>query len=568
MKNITKLFLFIFILGLFFVSCRSRYNPKYYYSKSSSSEINSPGDNFPGDDLPDDIFPDDDYINEIPTWGNIPIWGGSNSGTNGGSSGGTVTVYLDPFKYGEWNDPNYKFSMNFDNMLIRASFDGNNRPTYKLVSGNWNFKNASYNTYGYDGPDTSGSGQSIKSVQYWLYKGKNPLFAADSRYNKSDRLSRFYFYRFNGMALGLVYTDNFLVAIDKYSKLVFAYAVPVEWKQYIAGTPKAPVKWGSVDAGWEADYNGGGRVNFKVSGASYFYEYDPIGIVKPNGDIEIYKWCSDSIGNNKRYGPRIEGGNYHDLSRPIATYGMAGRSPYIPIKTNITTGGSNSSGGIDIDDDFIFEGGETTKDIITITVNNFKNIVAWTWHYNAVAMIKDLKRSVGFYHYKIGGKVYDANYPSEIEYIASMDDIPSVVNYSQLRKLDWDEQINISKSKSYEIEDIKRDKDIYLDLAADIAKYNLNLNFVDTIGFGKNYSGWVANKDSQKVRLIFDPSKDAFVVDSVKDENGFSDITVDKDFTLKRGEKKDFTIKYVWKGLTGYNEKAELTYTLEFKSAS
>ena len=557
MKNIIKLFLFMFILGLFFISCSSRFNPKYYYNKSVNS-MNGSVD----DDLPDDFYPDDDFGNDIPIWdgySDIPTWGDLAFSTNGNSSG-TTTVYLDPFKYGEWNDPNYKFSMNFDNMVIQASFDGNNRPSYKLVNGNWNFKNSSLNTYGYDGPNTSGSGQSISSVQYWLYKGKNPLFSADSRYNRSDKLSRFYFYRFNGMALGLVYTDNYLVAIDKYSKLVFAFAVPVEWKQYIAGTPKAPVRWGSVDAGWETDYNGGGRVDFKVNGASYFYEYDPIGIVKPNGEIEIYQWCLDSIGNNKRYGPRIDGGNYYDTSRAIATYGKAGRSPYIPIKTNISSTGD----GV-VDDDLIFDN-EYTKDIISITVKDFKNIVAWTWHYNGAGLFSDLKRSVGYYHFKIGGAVYDADYPRDVEYIWSMYDIPSVVNYDQLYKLDWDEKINISESKSYKIENIKQ-KDVYIDLAADIAKYNLNLSFVDTIGFGNNHSGWVANKGSQKVRLVFDAEKDAFVLYATKDDNGFSDMLVydrHKDFTLKRGERKDFTIRYIWKGLTGYEEKAELTYTLEF----
>ena len=539
-RKIYLFILFITILAVLF-SCKSRLNPRYYYNNKSLSN----GGNSGGGDLPDDIDPDEPDTNK----------GGVETNENG-----TVTVYLDPFVHGEWNKPDYRFNINFDSKQIRASFDGNNRPSYNLVNGNWNLANASENSYYYDGPNTSGAGQSISYVKYYLYKGKNPLFAAESRYNKSDKLKRFNFYRFNGKALGMVYTDNFLVAIDTYSKLVFAYAVPVEWKQYIAGTPKAPVSWGSVDAGWEIDYNGGGKVNFKVSGASYFYEYDPIGIVKQNGEIEIYKWCSDSIGNNKRYGPRIDGGNARDLSRPIATYGIPGRSPYIPIKTNVSKDDTN---GIIGGDDY----GETTKDIITITPKSFKSIEAWTWHYG-VYLFNDLKRNAGFYHYKIGGIVYDGNFPTEVEYIWRMDDLPTIANEGHLDKFRWGETRYGNKSKSYEVEDIKRDKDIYIDLAADIGKYNLTMTFADTGGFGYNYSGWVANKGSQKVRLIYDPDKDAFVIDSIKDANGFSHMTIaDPNFTLKRGEKKDFTIKYVWKGLTGYDEKAELTYTLEFKSS-
>ena len=543
--KIRKIYLFIlFITAFLFVySCQSRLNPRYLYNSKSLSDNGNSG----GGDLPDDI-PDEPSD--------------TNAGGGETNEDGTVTVYLDPFVHGEWNKSDYRFNMNFDDMQIRASFDGNNRPTYKLVSGNWNFVNSSANSYSYSGPDTTGAGQSISWVQYYLYKGKNPLFAVDSRYNKSDRMKRFYFYRFTGKALGMVNTDNYLIAIDTYSKLVFAYAVPVQWKQYIAGTPKAPIKWGSVDAGWEADYNSGGKASFKVSGASYFYEYDPIGIVKQNGEIEIYQWCSDSIGNNKKYGPRIDGGNVKDLSRPIATYGMPGRSPYIPIKTNVSKGDTN---GIIGGDDY----GETTKDIITITAKSFKNIEAWTWHFG-VYFFHDLKRSVGFYHFRIGGAVYDGNFPTEVDYIENMNELGGISDYkSDLVYLDWNQEKKFTKSKSYEIEDIKRDKDVYLDLASDIGKYNLTMTFTDTAGFGYNHSGWVANKGSQKIRLIYDPDKDAFVMYSIKDANGFSHMTIaDPNFTLKRGEKKDFTIKYTWKGLTGYNESAELTYTLEFKSAS
>ena len=551
--KIKKIYLFILFITafLFIYSCQSRFNPRYFYNKSASDENNG------GDDLPGEFDPDDE---RIPIWSTnyIPDFSGDSS--DGTNEDGTITVYLDPFVHGEWNKPDYRFNMNFDNMQIRASFDGNNRPSYQLVSGNWNLANSSESSYYYDGPNTTAGGQSLSSVQYWLYKSRNPLFAVTSRYNKSDRMKRFYFYRFNGKALGLVYTDNYLVAIDTYSKLVFAYAVPVEWKQYIAGTPKAPIKWGSVDAGWETDYNSGGKASFKVSGATYFYEYDPIGIVKQNGEIEIYKWCLDSIGNNKRYGPRIDGGNARDLSRPIATYGMPGRSPYIPIKTNISGG---STDGVLGGDDY----GETTKDIITVTAKSLRSIGAYTWRFGAYYLGK-LLISEGYYHYKIGGVVYDGNFPSEVEYIWRMNDLLPLIAYEgELSKFGWGETKYANNHfKSYEIEDIKRDKDIYIDLAADIAKYNLSLEYVDTAGFGNNYSGWVANKDSQKVRLIYSPDKDAFVVDSVKDENGFSQMTVDKNFTLKRGEKKDFIIKYVWKGSTGYYETMELTYTLGFKA--
>ncbi len=574
--KIKKIYLFILFIAVFLLiySCGSRFNPRYYYNKNLNTSAGYIG----GGNLPDDFDPDiEDDPFDNPSYTNQG--GDTNSGdstiTNSdGSTTITKTVYLDPFQNGEWNDPNYRFSMNFDNMVIRASFDGNNRPSYKLVNGGWNSGNSREKSYYYNGPDTSAAGNHINSVQYWLYKGRNPLFKPDARYNKTNRIERFYFYRFNGKALGLVYIDNYLIAIDKYSKLVFGFAVPVEWKQYVAGTPKAPVNWGSVELGYEIDKDSGGKASFKVNGASYFYEYDPVGILKSDGTIEMYQWCLNSIGNNSRYGPRIEGNNARDTSRAIATYGKPGRSPYIPIQTNITVvvppGGNvddyinnGSGGGGIIEDD-----GEITKDIITVTAKSFKSIKAYSWHYN-VYLSGNLKRSVGFYNYKIGAAIYDDSFPSGIRYLASMNDVGGITPYEDLLKLDWNEQVNLSGSQTFEVEDIKN-KDVYIELGSDIAKYNLNTIYVDTAGFGRygSGSGWIAQSGSQKITFLYNDDKGAFEIYSKRNQNTFSDMSINNNFTLKRGEKKDYTIRYLWKGITGFYECADVTYTLEFKSAS
>lgn len=578
MKNIVKLCVLITILAFIFISCRSRFNPRYYYNKSAdNSSIDDSGFVDGDGDLDFDDGGGSEFTNDNSYTNN----GGSL--TNGGSSDGsftvtTNTVYLDPFNNGDWNDKNYRFSMNFDNYVIQATFDGNNRPTYRLVRGNWYSSNPSRNEYYYDGPNTSGSGQPIYSVKYYLYKSKNPAFATNSRYNKNERMQRFYFYRFTGRALGLVDTDNYLIAIDTYSKLVFAFAVPVQWKQYIAGTPKAPVGWGSADAGWEADYNSGSRVYFKVEGVQYFYEYDPIGIVKENGEIEIYQWCLDSIGNNKRYGPRIDGGNPKDLSRAIATYGQPGRSPYIAIKTNIVvtngSGGNNggSSGGGDSSDsggNDSYVSGDTTIDRVTITAKSFKNINVTTYNYN-VYWNYTFKRQTGFFTYNIGGSAYDGNFPTEAETIAQKADVSGIATHESLQKVDTDATINLSGSKSFDLENIKVDKDIYLDLASDIRKYNLNVHWADTIGFGNNGSGQMTSKSTPILRMVYNPDSDMFAVDNKASYYNYPNtmMNYDRNFTLKKGERKDFTITYIWWNGNQPNigEKVEVTYTLEFKS--
>ena len=99
-------------------------------------------------DIEDDPFDNPNYTNQ----GGDTNSGGSTITNSDGSTTITKTVYLDPFQNGEWNDPNYRFSMNFDNMVIQASFDGNNRPSYKLVNGGWNSGSAQKSYY-YNGHD-------------------------------------------------------------------------------------------------------------------------------------------------------------------------------------------------------------------------------------------------------------------------------------------------------------------------------------------------------------------------------------------------------------------------------
>lgn len=589
-RKIHLIILFIAFFSLIY-SCRSRFNPKYYYNKTlGSSEDFGNG----GNEFPDDFDPDDDIIDN----------GGNNGDANDNNNGGntnnngsyirTNTIYLDPFTNGEWNSPSYKFDMNFDDYVIEASFSADNRPSYKLVRGGWNSSDLSKNEYYHNGAPTTGAGQSIQSVKYYLYKSKNPLFSATSKYNSSEKIKRFYFYRFTGKALGMVDTDNYLVAIDTYSKLVFAFAVPVQWKLYMAGTPKAPIKWGSVELGWEADYNSGNQASFKVDGASYFYEYDPVGIVKSDGTIEIYQWCLDSIGNNKKYGPRIDGGNASDLSRAIATYGKPGRSPYLPIKTNIIVTNGNVNTGNDSSNDGNYSDNEkTTKERITVTAKSLKNYTArsgegWGKTMGVKSMwppyYYDIK-DYAFFAYGIGASVYDAEIPTETatleNFYANGVGIKTLgLKGGEKLKLKHNEQKTFSGENSYklEVENIK-EKEINIELASTLFKYNLLLDYIDTDNFGKNGSRDVSRIDGgQKIVLSYDSKVDGFVVaeagpkyfNSTQSDNSKTvEIRYDNSFILKRGEKKDFRIWYYWDSMDsslGYYEIVDIVYSLEFKS--
>lgn len=220
----------------------------------------------------------------------------------------------DPFKYPQNNDINDKdFDGNvFNTWFITAKFLSGNIPEYKFLkeySSPWHLKDANTKEYRYIGPDTTAASGSLNpsfTPTYYKYKGKNHKYAYNGKYNTGahgERMERFYFYRFTGTAVG-VSLDNALIAIDKYTKLAFAYAKPVSF-----GSFGNPTSWKAIDE--KSEYK--------------FYEYDPVGIVSNDGSVELYDWFKNNL----------KAGNYEpflgDLTRDVANYNKPGRSPYFYI---------------------------------------------------------------------------------------------------------------------------------------------------------------------------------------------------------------------------------------------
>lgn len=524
-----KYILYILFISTFIMSCGGHFfNPKYYYNSNKIGSSTSSGDD------------------------SIDIGGG----------GEGLSPEEDPFNNENndkpWNEPNYGgFELDLDNMVIEAYFDKNNRPTYKLKEGQWTPLDSSKNEYYYNGANTSAAGYEMGNVKYYMYKAKNPTFEPNSSYNKSDRLERFYFYKFYGSYMG-VGTENYLIAIDKYSKLVFAFAVPTKWKNMLVRY--APEEWGSVELGWEAKYKENSQSIFEVDGIKYFYEYDPVGIVKRDGTIEIYSWCSDSISQNI-YAPRVLG-NKIDLTRDIAREGVInGRSPYMPMKTE-----------------------ETTKDTVTITAKSLKNISvrskAGYLDWAKPTYPDSSKLEWGYFTYAIAGSAYDADIPVEAANIEEL--YPDGVSATESTFLDYNKlKIDIGSykeftlSKSYEIKNIKS-KEVYIDLSANVYKYNTLKaaflgTYLDTDNFGEGGSGKIAEKTAPILKLKYDASKDVFVIDSssiTENSSTSATITYPNNFTLERGVSKDITIKYKWiKGNDTNGEEIEVTYTLKFESS-
>ncbi len=460
--------LFIILLFIFLNTCGSHFSPRYYYQQMGNTSAGN------GTDEPD--IGGEDILDPSE----------------------------DPFKTGEWNKPDYRnFTLDLDkDYVIAASFGLKNEPKYMLIKDDtWKINDTSRNEYYYDGTNTKAAGFTVNKVKYYMYKNMNPTFGSTSAYNKSDRLKRFWFYRFTGSA-GLE-TDNYLIAIDSYSKLVFAFAIPVKWKT-IVGIP-APMEWGAVELGWEASADSASlnkQIKFAVDGFTYFYEYDPVGIVHSDGNIEIYDWCIQSIANNNRYAPRVEGGKI-DLSRDIADIGKPGRSPYMPMKV-------------------------VQKNKIALNIQNIEieNISA--------------KSKSGNNYLSEAGFSYDirAGYKLNTEALTfnsmATKEKPSLF-FDSLFKIAVGAVKNII-STVYTLDIQYEDKDeVYIALDANITMYDKKL----TVPQFQN-EVIIIDKENPTINFKYDKTQDAFIFSSISGANSGKIIEHTQGFTLKKGETKVF----------------------------
>ncbi len=512
MRKIYLLFITI-IVSFLMMSCSGHFfNPRYYFNKSSSSSSGGAPDTGP-ESPPEEIDPNED-----------------------------------PFLNGDWNSPTYGGydASKFKNWLFKASFQADKLPIYTFfdddkgrywISGgkDWNDISAEYYN-GIDGEnyaDSSIMKSSITDLKVYKYAGYNPLY--DSSGYLPGRIDRFNFYAINGKAV-VVTLKQYLIAVDTYSKFVFAYGEITKVDEVtVAGIikEKVPSQFEAIE---------------KYADKRPFFEYDPIGYVKEDGSVVLYKhYIDEFVASPTTYEPKI-----HLEFTSIAEHKEdgQGRSPYLPAK----------------------ELEEMTEDQITITAKSLRNISMKSSDGTGVLEIFPpftyTVQNHGYFTYGIGAKV-SSDVNSQVEYLE--DYYPSGVGISTLKLNKKDLQININAektftgTKSYSVKNIK-ENETYIILSSSIYKYNTLLSFIDTDNLGENGSGIVATSDTPKVRLKYNSDKECFVVDSYEETEN-TKVTFDNNFTIKLGESKDFTIKYKYlKGNDSNGEEFEITYTLQFES--
>ena len=228
----------------------------------------------------------------------------------------------------EWNKINYVFDgSKFDTgwVLPRLEFDSDNIPILRFDARpqGWKINYRLTSEYIYDASDEGNktynplfpNGLSFSSMVIYQYKGKNPLAVPGCSYNTSDRMTRFRFYRMEGRAA--VSLDQFIIAVDTYSKFVFAYGAIKSYTDF-AGQ-QIPTEYEPVERAIES-----GRP---------FYEYDPIGYVDKSGKFIRYTQYEADMRATKavNFLPSIHAG-YTAIAKRQPN--GEGRSPYYPLPYN------------------------------------------------------------------------------------------------------------------------------------------------------------------------------------------------------------------------------------------
>lgn len=282
-----KIYLLLILISIFALSCGNHFfNPRYYYNKSSSSSSGSnPEPPAPPEELPEGVD--------------------------------------DPFEKGDWNNPGYGgYDGNkFDSWLFQASFRGDKLPIYNFKEpdgknwisskSDWKGNMADYyipnkgENKVYDAPMVGTL--DISPLTIYKYNGENPLYGSSGYL--PGRMDRFRFYSIDGKAS--ITLQQYLIAVDTYSKLIFAYGK----------ITKTDDLFGNV---YPTDFDAIERYGQKIA----FYEYDPIGYVESTGKVVLYEhYETEFVKTPTSYMPSQHGFDtiaQLDKSKP-------GRSPYLII---------------------------------------------------------------------------------------------------------------------------------------------------------------------------------------------------------------------------------------------
>ncbi|WP_300366905.1 hypothetical protein [Brachyspira sp.] len=473
-----KLYLiFIVIISLIFISCGGHFfNPRYYYNKNTLDSGESGGGDI---DLGgENLLPEDDPFS--------PFYKGEG--------------------YYGWNDENYIFNGSIiDKWFMKVNFGRGNVPDYKFFmpqdGRTWVQKDSLKNEFSFDASSdgnkvTHPITVSISGMIVYKYVNKNPLIDAKGSYNASDRLKRFIFIRIDGSAAGTP-MDNYLIAIDKYSKFIFAYAKITKTGSTLG--QKYPTEFDAIE---------------RYADKRKFYEYDPIGFISEDGTVTLF----DEYKRQMEAGATDYVPSVHKTSdgkpRKLATRNNPGRSPYLNMND------------------------ESNRVNIIVSSKSVENISVKSYYKKTIFNGWELKPE-GYFVYATRASIYKDPSSKTFEMLGNYGEGKELgfgATWNSIITIENNKSIMSEKSTKYAISDINKAK-FNIDIDTKFIKYNWSSGFPDYAGTVTHISQY----DNSLLTLSYDGATKTVKLNSKKDK--VVSCTPDS-FTLNRGETKDIVVKY------------------------
>ncbi|MGI0530703.1 hypothetical protein [Treponema socranskii] len=345
----------------------------------------------------------------------------------------------------------------------------------------------------YNGSNASAGSNPITSMKYFRYYGRNPFkLYANEKYDlygedgnptgeKELLMKRFVFYRFTGNGGGLVALNNYLVAVDTYTKLVFSFAKPVDFKS-VAGK-NVPTKWASVDT----HSTGPGGKKYR------FYQYDPAGYVSEDGEFHM----------GTAYKNNLASGNYD----PVYT----GKSPYVGYVGNAS--GENNS--------YVISG------TLTVKAKYLKNISvtdAWGDHGNADGTDEPE------FIYGIRSRSYEGTAIPQWDVLSSYKAGSPGIMPDNAQHIKKGTSLELGGSKEYKFEGAKVQRTLELDAR------------VTEIDIGKGSNDEITDYEKPVIYLRYDGFSQSWKPAGTNDTYINGPLSFDKNFELPVRQVKDFVI--------------------------
>ena len=390
-------------------------------------------------------------------------------------------------KFGNW-----KFSSNFSASNVPEPKYGGT-VTWESAPED---KNPEREKYGGSESASAGS-NSISTMTYYRYCGKNPfnlytsetydVYGEDGKPTgqKEALIKRFIFYRFTGKGGGVVDLDNALVAVDTYTKLVFAFAKPIKFKSVFGN--QVPTKWAPVDT----HSTGPGGKKYR------FYQYDPAGYVTEDGTFHL----------NDTYKGNLAGSNYDPT--------FTGKSPYVGYVGNAS--GENNG--------YVINGTLTVKAkyLENVSVTDEK----WAWGDHGQGDGSDWPEFI----YGIRARSYEGinNVPKWDVLSSYRADEPGILP-NKAQYIQTGTKLNLGGSKEYKFEGSKVQRTLELD--ARIIEIDITAGSNDV----------VTEYETPIVYLRYDSFSQSWKPTGTNDTYINGPIAFDKNFELAVGQTKDFVI--------------------------